>query len=295
VTNDEHSPHSNVAINTPLLTFFLHSPNMSTSSTFHTSMDISPAPTPAPDASMSRADALAYWESINADDNGMLGGYPQVSRIDIQGSSTFLAKIRRLDTDKPDGTSNNTTVSSLPFDRAVDCGAGIGRITLNLLVHQARTIDIVEPVAKFTDALAAAFSAQSIAANANGITGTLGAIHNLGLEDFHPGPASYDLIWNQWCVGQLTDTQLIAYLKRCGTALRRGGWIVVKENMSSRMPGPGEQDIFDATDSSVTRGDGSFRRIFEEAGLEVKATEVQRGMPRELFPVRAYGLRPEGW
>jgi len=244
---------------------------------------------------MSRVDALAYWESINADDNGMLGGYPQVSRIDIQGSSTFLAKLRRLDSEKSNATTSGTPSSSLPFERAVDCGAGIGRITLNLLIHQARTIDIVEPVAKFTDALAAAFSAQTESTNINGTTGTLGAIHNLGLEDFHPVPTSYDLIWNQWCVGQLTDTQLIAYLKRCATALRPGGWIVVKENMSSRIPGPGEQDIFDATDSSVTRGDGSFRRIFAQAGLEVKATEVQKGMPRELFPVRAYGLRPVGW
>ena len=265
------------------------------SSTSHTTMDISPAPSPAPDASMSRADALAYWNSIAADDNGMLGGYPHVSRVDIQGSSTFLAKVRRMSKEETKGTIDETTGPPPPFERAVDCGAGIGRITMNLLVHQARTIDIVEPVSKFTDALAAAFEAKTASSAPNGTTGTLGEIHNIGLEDFHPAPSSYDLIWNQWCVGQLTDTQLIAYLKRCAVALRRGGWIVVKENMSSRMPGPGEQDIFDATDSSVTRGDGSFRRIFESAGLEVRATEVQRGMPRELFPVRAYALRPVEW
>lgn len=44
-------------------------------------------------------DGLKYWESIAADDNGMLGGIPSVagfsniSRIDLQGSRNFLAKL----------------------------------------------------------------------------------------------------------------------------------------------------------------------------------------------------------
>lgn len=41
----------------------------------------------------------------------------------------------------------------------------------------------------------------------------------------------YDLIWNQWCLGHLTDTQLTAYLRRLGPALAPNGWIVVKENV----------------------------------------------------------------
>lgn len=42
---------------------------------------------------------LKYWESIDADENGMLGGIPEVpgfqniSRIDLQGSRNFLAKL----------------------------------------------------------------------------------------------------------------------------------------------------------------------------------------------------------
>lgn len=40
-----------------------------------------------------------YWENVNADINGMLGGVPavvgfsSVSRIDLQGSRTFLARL----------------------------------------------------------------------------------------------------------------------------------------------------------------------------------------------------------
>jgi protein N-terminal methyltransferase len=58
----------------------------------------------------------------------------------------------------------------------------------------------------------------------------------------------YDLIWNQWCLGHLTDAQLTEYLKKCARGLRPDGWIVVKENMSTS-----DKDVFDEVDSSVTR------------------------------------------
>jgi protein N-terminal methyltransferase len=116
----------------------------------------------------------------------------------------------------------------------------IGRITEGLLLGIAETVDVVEPIAKFSDAL-------------KGKEG-VGRIWNVGLEewdfdgnDVHES-MKYDLIWNQWCLGHLTDAQLIEYLKKCGKAVRPGGWIVVKENMSTT-----EEDKFDETDSSVTR------------------------------------------
>ena len=101
----------------------------------------------------------------------------------------------------------------------------------------SRTVDIVEPIAKFSD-------------NLGGKEG-IGQIFNTGLEDWSPAPSDelkYDLIWNQWCLGHLTDAQLAVYLEKCGKALREGGWVVVKENLSTN-----EEDVFDELDSSVTR------------------------------------------
>jgi protein N-terminal methyltransferase len=51
--------------------------------------------------------------------------------------------------------------------------------------------------------------------------------------------------------------------------------------------------VYDETDSSVTRSDEKFRKLFDEAGLRLLSTEVQKGMPSELFPVRAYSLQPK--
>jgi len=45
-------------------------------------------------------------------------------------------------------------------------------------------------------------------------------------------------------------------------------------------------------DVNVGRTDQKFREIFKKAGMKVKKTEVQNGLPKELYPVRMYALRP---
>ena len=42
---------------------------------------------------ISQEAGLEYWEGIDADVNGMLGGFPYVSKVDLQGSRNFLAKL----------------------------------------------------------------------------------------------------------------------------------------------------------------------------------------------------------
>ncbi|KAK5172072.1 uncharacterized protein LTR77_003709 [Saxophila tyrrhenica] len=225
----------------------------------------------APDSQIDHKAAIAYWSSTEPTVNGVLGGYPQVSRIDLQGSSNFLAKLRRQSKHFPPGKK---------LGRAVDCGAGIGRVTTGFLGKVAEVVDIVEPVKSFTD---------EIKGKEN-----VGEVYNVGLEEWHPqkdGVGPYDLIWNQWCLGQLTDAQLVEYLQRLPPVLSEGGWIVVKENLNNHHL---NQDVFDGTDSSVTRTDKKFRQLFEEAGMKLVATEQQRGMPQGLYAVRAYALQPKG-
>ncbi|GAB1743608.1 hypothetical protein NU219Hw_g534t1 [Hortaea werneckii] len=231
-------------------------------------------PNAAPDSLINHEAAIRYWSSTEPTVNGVLGGFPQVSRIDLQGSSNFLAKLRRQSDVFPPGKK---------LRRAVDCGAGIGRIAEGFLTHVAETVDIVEPVKSFTDQVL-------------GKPG-IGAVYNVGLEAWFPDRREeegqdqpYDLIWNQWCVGQLTDAQLVDYLKRLPACLSAGGWIVVKENQSND---PFGQDIYDEVDSSVSRTDTKFRRLFNDAGLRLVATELQKGFPKGLYPVRVYALVPD--
>lgn len=98
---------------------------------------------------------------------------------------------------------------------------------------------------------------------------------------------------SQWCVGHLRDADLVAYLRRCAAGISTpNGLIIVKENLAS-----GTEDIFDDQDSSVTRTEAKFKKLFKEAGLVIVKEEVQRGFPANLglFKVKAFALRPEGW
>lgn len=65
--------------------------------------------------------------------------------------------------------------------------------------------------------------------------------------------------------------------------------MVVKENMSTEAEG---EDVFDEVDSSVTRAEGKWVKLFGEAGLKVVATELQKGFPKGLYPVRTWALQP---
>lgn len=47
----------------------------------------------ASDSKINHASAREYWTGVDADDNGMLGGYGHVSRVDLRGSRSFLAKL----------------------------------------------------------------------------------------------------------------------------------------------------------------------------------------------------------
>jgi protein N-terminal methyltransferase len=228
----------------------------------------------APDSHISTTTALSYWNSCDPSVTGMLGGFPQVSRIDLQQSSTFLAKLRRASKAHP---------TSTPLTRIVDCGAGIGRITLGLLSTVATTTDIVEPVQKFTHEISHGDDFKALREQ-----GKIGKIYNVGLESWTP-EFEYDVIWIQWCLGQCTDEQVKALFLRIQKHLSPGGWIVLKENLSNHQLG---EDVYDETDSSVTRTDDKFRALFADAGLKIVATELQRGFPKDLYPVRIYAAQP---
>ncbi|THC91515.1 hypothetical protein EYZ11_009023 [Aspergillus tanneri] len=222
------------------------------------------------DSNINRSLGLQYWNDVPATVGGMTGGFP-VSRIDLRGSKSFLTKVRRL--------RGNDVEKKLRL--GVDCGAGIGRVTNGVLSQVCEVVDAVEPVEKFAQVL------RDTRLNSNGVGGD---IYNVGLEDWHP-EKRYDLIWVQWCVGHLTDRQLVEFMIRCRDCLTEDGLVVFKENNTSK---GFVEDIYDEEDSAVTRTHEKFLTLFAEAGMDLIATELQSGFPKrlELLPVRFYALRP---
>ena len=136
--------------------------------------------------------SLQYWADIPPTVDGVLGGFGFISNADIEGSELFLESL--LSSDSPPSTNT-----------ALDCGAGIGRITKQLLLPRFDLVDVVEPDEKFIN---------SIKEHVGELSSKLGTLHKVGLQEFMPA-RKYDVIWNQWVLGYLTEEDLVAYLIRC--------------------------------------------------------------------------------
>ncbi|KAL0894732.1 hypothetical protein ABMA27_013266 [Loxostege sticticalis] len=211
--------------------------------------------------------ALEYWADIPPTIDGVLGGFGFISDVDINGSQIFL---------------NSLFSDENPPSRivAVDCGAGIGRITKHLLLPNFQSVDIVEPDEKFTNSIEDFVGGDNMKSK-------IGTIYKVGLQEFKP-EKKYDVFWNQWVLGYLTDEDLTAYLVRCRDSLADNGIIVVKENVTSS--GKVEKD---EADSSITRSLKQYLKIFKCANLKRIKQCKQTNFPSGIYPVYMFALIPQ--
>ncbi|KAL6940148.1 hypothetical protein ACO0QE_004043 [Hanseniaspora vineae] len=250
------------------------------------------------DQKINYKDAVDYWESVESSVTGVLGGYgPETSlpAVEQLGSLKFVRKLK-----------SRMVMSPTDYEqygkRCIDFGAGIGRVTKSVIYKidpkSITKLDLLEPAKNFVDQI-------SVECEDIEKEGQLGNVYHMGMQDWPP--ASFDkdntkywLIWCQWCLGHLPDNELIEFLIRCKNLLVNNGTIIVKENNTQSASYVGTQgvrgattdsDDFDPQDSSVTRSDSKFRWIFEKAGLKLIATDLQKGLPKELYPVRMYALK----
>ncbi|KAG5180113.1 AdoMet dependent proline di-methyltransferase-domain-containing protein [Tribonema minus] len=231
--------------------------------------------------------AYDYWEASPSTIEGVLGGYGELSPIDIAGSTKFLAELKSL---RP----------GLGCERAADCGAGIGRITRDFLLQHFDAVDMVEQSPKLLEA-APRF---------------LGPLRDcveyicMGLQDFCPPADTYDVIWVQWVVGHLTDVDFVKFLRRCRQALRPHGVLVLKDNCcscdgsadapdgtdnscedSGGNAGASSAFVLDSDDSSVARSVAYFRSLFKHADMDVVLQRREASIfPEEIFPVFYFAL-----
>uniref|UniRef100_A0A2P2I9H1 Alpha N-terminal protein methyltransferase 1 n=1 Tax=Hirondellea gigas TaxID=1518452 RepID=A0A2P2I9H1_9CRUS len=216
------------------------------------------------------SDAASYWSEVPPTVDGMLGGFARISSADIKGSETFLKSLFNRK-DKPGRA------------RCVDCGAGIGRITKRLLQRHFGKVDMVEQSRKFTDT-----ARENFADNPK-----LGEIYCMGLQDFAPAEAVYDVIWVQWVIIYLPDADLVAFFRRMGRALKPNGMLVVKDNFTSGELNDPNSIIFDEQDSSVTRPmEYIVELATKKAGLQLLRTTLQKNFPKHLFKVYMLAFRP---
>jgi protein N-terminal methyltransferase len=213
-------------------------------------------------------DAFNYWENSEIcpiSDDGVLGGYGKLTPLDTRDSNVFLDAIKAQ---RPE----------LQFDVAADCGAGIGRVTKNLLLSRFKEVHLVEQSPRL---LAAA--PEYIGAGANERIKCI----VVGLQDFNPEPNAYDVIWIQWVIGHLHELDFVTFFRKCAKGLRPGGIIALKDNTTENCT-----FLVDKDDSSVARHLEYIRILLRLAGLDILLEQRQMDFPEELFPVTMFALAP---
>ena len=120
-------------------------------------------------------DAKKYWESIPATVDGMLGGLEILSKADCDYSIKIIEKYQ-----------NNTKL-------ALDVGAGIGRVTKNVLLKKYNHVDMLEVDQKFLDEAKNSYLAEPQISN------RIENMYCCGMQDFN-FTKKYDCIWIQWCI-----------------------------------------------------------------------------------------------
>ncbi|KNH01770.1 Methyltransferase-like protein 11A [Perkinsela sp. CCAP 1560/4] len=209
--------------------------------------------------------SVKYWESVAPTINGVLGGFSMVHNVDIAESQSFLADFQRS-AGFPPGPS-----------RALDCGCGIGRLSQYLLQSMFDTIDLAEPCQHLIDEARKRIRPQKL-----GVCNTV-TLQNLSIE-----AELYDCVTVQWVCMYLTDDELTDFIRKCMKGLKNPcGFMFLKENVSNMA-----DDMYDESDSGVTRTKQHLETIIHAAGANIRCAESQKSWFPNLLPVRMYILTP---
>ncbi|KZP19448.1 DUF858-domain-containing protein, partial [Athelia psychrophila] len=273
------------------------------------------------------SDGIDYWNTQPASLDGVLGGYGTgtLPRVDALGSRQFLLHLLPELSTVPSAIRPLAPAPRQHRTRAIDVGAGIGRVTATVLLYLVEDVVLLEPVESFIqEAYAAGLASASEAGpkapasrwkgikdstkSVSFLQGTLqafelsspltsskvvGRVGYAGPQPMSDINDKLDVAWCQWCLGHLSDVDLVAFFRKCRAALREGGrsLIVVKENLCRDTDDGGPRTVFDDQDSSLTRSDLAWKKVFQDAGLKLIKEQTQEGLPEGLYEVKMYALR----
>lgn len=198
-----------------------------------------------------------YWARVEPTINGVLGGMEHVHEDDIRESKAFLESLQFVGR-----------------ERALDCGAGIGRVSKHLLCPLFQTTDLMERSQHMLEAAKANLPLESV--------GELfvDSMEQVVLRN------TYDVIAMQWVAAYLQDADLASFLSRCKAALKANGIIFLKDNVSA-----GNRLFVNKEDYSQIRSEKHYKTIFARAGITCIKEGRQQQWPRDLCPAKMYALQ----
>ena len=156
--------------------------------------------------------------------------------------------------------------------RAVDAGAGVGRITKHVLLKRFDCVHLIEADCRYSKR-----SRQYLGKKrSDKCTFSCTRIEDMTVQS-HSDLVDSDLVWLQWTLQYLTDRDAVHALQTLAACLVRGtGVLLVKEN---RPYGGAREDRFQMETPAcsgrydITRTDNHHRLLFQRAGLTVDHME----------------------
>ena len=199
----------------------------------------------------------------------MLGGYGFIHSVDAHGSLELIKKL--------------LPPHVITKGRALDIGAGIGRVTQHVLIPAGfPTVDLIDACDKFLQEAASKIDPTRL--------GDVVTSSFTGFDFMRDKGRTWTLIWMQWCAIYLRDDEFGEFFARACASLDSDGpsYVVLKENILRQ----GEAaPVPDNDDHSVTRSDAHLKKLWKNAGVEVVAQQDQANLPTTIYPVRMYALR----
>ncbi|KAG2134387.1 alpha-N-methyltransferase NTM1 [Suillus bovinus] len=267
---------------------------------------------------------IQYWATQPANYDGVLGGFGTGSlpRVDSLGSRRFLLDLLpELSTVPSPFQSLSGPPSKTQRVRALDVGAGVGRVTSDVLLHLVSDVVLLEPVEPFINEARSRGKAsesgseindsgyrvlwKGIADRSKSVTFFKGALQSF--DPIAPGTpldrvgylpqdgddeteTGFDVIWCQWCLGHLKDDDLAQFLQRSKKALRdTRSLIVVKENICGEQNEP--LTVFDEQDSTFHSVYLAFK-IFSGCWSQIIQEKFNTGFPKAVSCKKCtYALR----
>lgn len=214
-----------------------------------------------------------HWEKKEATMKSVLGGWEETHLPDIKCSNELLAGL--------------IYSKQLKSGKALDCGAGIGRVTEYVLLNHFEMIDLMEQDEKFVNK-----SKEILKDNPK--------IRNITcspLQTFDFNNEKYDLMWIQWCLENIEDQDLNKFMDKCREHLNDDGVIIVKENYFSQL---NEKEIenkkefeYSEEDLSKQRRDSFYINLFFKHKFKIIKHFVNPNWPSSIMPLIVYVLIKE--
>ena len=217
-----------------------------------------------------------HWASMEPTLLSVLGGFEKSNLPDVKCSCELLNGL--------------ILTNQLNPGTALDCAAGIGRVTEFVLTNFFKEIDLVEKEKKFIEKCKIKFSGNNKIKN----------IYMSPLESFK-FERKYDLIWIQWCLENLEDEDLIPFLNKCYDNLNDEGIIIVKENLynldeEEKKDKKDKKEVdkseftYSDLDYSKQRPDSFYINLFIKNKFKIKLHFLNPNWPEDMMPLCVYVL-----